>query len=103
METLPIASTILWVFVGIIISIILPIAVKYLQKGFEANQTFWGKIKNLWEKYSGSKYFLVFLSAVVVAVILVFLLDLKFYSIRDATLAGFAWESLVTKLVNQGD
>jgi hypothetical protein len=29
---------------------------------------------------------------------IVFLLGLKFYTSRDAALAGFAWESLINKL-----
>ena len=97
------AVTIFWVFIGILISLILPIAVKTLQGANleeldKDEPTIWQRIVQAWKAYSGNKYLMIFLSAVVVAFVLVFLLGLNFFSARDAALAGFAWESLINKL-----
>jgi hypothetical protein len=98
----PFATT-LWVLAGILISLVLPVAVKTLQSAQgrledAEKPTLWEKIVAAWKQYGGNKYLMVFLAAVVVAVVMVFLLGLKFYTPRDAGLAGFAWESLVNKL-----
>ncbi len=96
-------ATIVWVLAGILISLVLPVAVKTLQNArsrLEAvrKPTLWERIVAAWKQYGGNKYLMIFLAAVVVAVVLVFLLGLQFYTSRDAALAGFAWESLVNKL-----
>ncbi|MCG6137635.1 MAG: hypothetical protein MET45_23870 [Nostoc sp. LLA-1] len=100
----PIETTV-WVMLGIIISLVLPLAVRTLQsaqeatRGLERNRLPWWKhIAATWTRYGGSKYLKIFLAATLVAVVLVFLLGLKFYTSRDAALAGFAWESLINKL-----
>ena len=105
-EMVPLSQfmTMVWVLVGIIISLVLPVAVKTLrnaQPGLEDNDdkpTLWERIVAAWNEYGGNKYLAIFVAAVVVAVVLVFLLGLEFYEARDAALAGFAWESLVNKL-----
>jgi hypothetical protein len=99
--------TVLWVLAGILLSLILPLAVKSLSGArLEANQpppTFWEKLKVAWEKYGGKKYSIILLCALLVAVVIVFLFNLKFYAVRDAVLAGFAWESFVNKLYPKKD
>lgn len=95
------------VFVGIVISIFLPVAVKTLQNardGLEdksAKPNLWQKIGEAWKKYGGPKYLRVVVAGTFVATALVLLLELKFYTSRDAVLAGFAWESLINKLFGQ--
>ena len=101
----PTLST-LYVVLGIIISLILPLAVSALKKAsgledLEQRTTFWQRVAILWEKYHGNKYLGILLAAVVVALVIVFLLGLKFYTIRDAALAGFAWESFVKTLFSK--
>jgi type II secretory pathway component PulF len=97
--------TVVWVLVGILLSLILPVAVKTLQKAkLEDNEpppTFGQKIMIAWQKYGGNQYLFLFLAALLVAIVIVVLLDLKFYAARDAILAGFAWESFVNKLFAQ--
>jgi hypothetical protein len=94
--------TTLWLLVGILVSLILPVAVKILRAASSLDKrnppTFWQRIKAAWAQYGGNKYLTIFLAAVVVAVALVFLLGLQFFTARDAALAGFAWESLINKL-----
>lgn len=93
-----------WVLFGIILSFVLPLAVKTLQRAkLEGNSTFWDRITEAWQKYGGNKYLVLFLSAILVAVVLVFLLGLEFYTPRDAALAGFAWESLINKLFGKSE
>jgi hypothetical protein len=102
-------QTVLWFLVGILISIVLPVAVKTLRKraGLEGKesgppptlmQRVSQRVGAAWKQYGGNKYLLLLLVAVLVAVILVFLLGLQFYTPRDAALAGFGWESLINKL-----
>lgn len=98
-------ETLLWFFIGILISVAFPIAVKTLRKkaGLEARPkepppTLTQRILNAWHQYGGNKYLALLIAAVVVAVVLVFLLGLQFYTPRDAALAGIGWESLVNKL-----
>jgi len=101
----PIETT-LFVMLGIFISLVLPLAVRTLRnaqleatRDFESNRTFWWKpIVAAWTRYGGSKYLTIFVAATLVAIVLVFLLGLKFYTSRDAALAGLAWESLINKL-----
>ena len=103
MQPLSMITTISWVFVGIIISLVLPVAVKTLKPSdsLEGDKSFWGKIKKAWKDYSGNKYVAMLVAAAVVAVVIVFLLGLEFYTARDAAMAGFAWESLVNKLFSK--
>ncbi len=106
-DTLSTVMSIFWVFIGILISLILPIAVKVLKPQRSTSErddrsTLWQKIAGAWEQYSGSKYLMKFLAAVFVAIVLVLLLGLEFSTVRDAVLAGFAWESLLNKLMGQG-
>lgn len=91
-----------WVLLGIVLSLVLPVAVKTLQRAkleaLEKKKSLAERIKIAWEKYGGEMYLKVGLAATLVAIVLVFLLGLKFYTPRDAALAGFAWESLINKL-----
>jgi uncharacterized membrane protein len=95
---------VVWVLVGIIISLVLPVAVKTLKKasGLEAvdqpKPSLGDRIKAAWIDYGGNKYLAVLLAAIVVAVVIVFLLGLQFNYPREAAIAGFAWESFVNKL-----
>lgn len=97
----------IYVVIGIIISLVLPLAVSALKKasGLETldgvQPTFWERVVAIWKKYHGSKYAGILLAAVVVALVIVFLLGLKFYTVRDAALAGFAWESLIKTLFSK--
>jgi hypothetical protein len=58
------------------------------------------RIADAWTRYGGNKYLKILLATIVVAVAIIGLLGLQFYTVRDAILAGFAWESFVAKLVN---
>ena len=94
------------VCLGILTSLVLPIAINTLRRAattLESTQQpmIWERILKAWEQYNGPRYLQIFLAAMLVAVVLVFLLDLKFYGLREAILAGFAWESLVSKLFGQ--
>src|SRR3712207_4621810 len=96
----------IYVVVGIIVSLVLPLAVSALKRasGLEAlgdNPTFWQRVVALWHRFHGNKYLGILLAAVVVALVIVFLLGLKFYTVRDAALAGFAWESFVKTLFSK--
>lgn len=95
---------IVWVFLGIIISLVLPIAVRTL-RGAKLESllklTLTQRIAEAWNRYGGNRYLGIALAATVVAVVLVFLLGLEFSTTRDAALAGFAWESLVNKLFSR--
>ncbi len=94
-----------WVVIGILLSLILPIAVQTLKKAkgledLESKQpTLSQRFKAAWEKYGGNRYLGIAAAATVVAVALVFLMGLEFSMARDAALAGFAWESFVNKLM----
>jgi hypothetical protein len=102
--TLGRAATIGWVFAGILISLLLPVAVRALRSGrvgLEANAlppSLGQRLKSAWDRLGGNKYLVIAAAATFVAIVLVFLLGLEFHTVRDATLAGFAWESLVGKL-----
>ena len=99
--------TIVWVLVGIIVSLVLPVAIRTLlaarPKGLEGADnsppTLSQRIGAAWQQYGGNRYLKIALAATFVAIVLVLLLGLEFYKPRDAVLAGFAWESLVNKLV----
>ena len=100
---LPFASTVFWMVVGILISIVLPLAVKVLQnKGalekMGVPPTLGSRIWRAWVEMGGNRYVMVVGAAVVVALSLTFLMDLKFPTSREAALGGFGWESLVNKL-----
>lgn len=107
-QPMPIGTTILWFLIGIILSFVLPIAVKALRKskvqleGAESTQpTFWQRLVKAWDQYGGNRYLVTLLAATVLAAGLVFLLGLQFNQEREAALAGFAWESFVSKLMGQ--
>ena len=92
-----------WVLIGIVLSLLLPIAVRTLRKAkvleSEEQPTLSQRFKAAWQKYGGNRYLAIAAAATVVAVALVFLMGLEFSTARDAALAGFAWESLVNKLL----
>lgn len=107
---LPAIETTVWVLVGILISLLLPLAVSTLKTTpLEARKRktgstlgrLWLRVIAGWNEYGGSRYLAILLAAVLVAIVLVFLLGLTFYIPRDAALAGFAWESLINKLLGQ--
>lgn len=107
-EILTSAATVTWVFVGIIISLALPVAIRTLkvQGGVEGARsatkpTIGQRIAKAWKDYGGNKYLAIAVSAAVVAIVIVFLLGLEFYTVRDAAIAGFAWESLINKVMTQ--
>lgn len=100
-------SAVLWVLIGIIISLVLPVAVRTLQRarGLEEiagpKPTFGQRVAAAWVQYGGNKYLAILVAAFVVAGVIVFLLGLQFFTVRDAAIAGFAWESFVKKLFAQ--
>ncbi len=103
---LSLGATVSWVLVGIIISVVLPLAVLAVRRVSTGLEELEGRQPSLaervaavWKQYGGNKYLLALLGAFVIAVVLVFLLGLEFYTARDAALAGFAWESLLNKLL----
>lgn len=81
---------------------VLPVAVRTLRsaklEGTEEKPSFWQRVATAWKKYGGNRYLAIAAAAMLVAVVLVFLLGLEFFTARDAALAGFAWESLINKL-----
>ena len=95
---------VIWVLLGIFISLVLPLAVNTLKgasglEGIDEPKPSLGqKLSAAWTQYGGNKYLGILLAAVVVAVVIVFLLGLQFFTPRDAAIAGFAWESFVKKL-----
>ena len=97
----------LWVLAGILISLILPIAVKTLKRASglesagEIKPSLGQRLYGAWIAYGGPKYLAIFLAAVVVAAVILMMTGLEFYKMRDAAFAGFAWESLVNKLFSQ--
>jgi hypothetical protein len=108
LPTLSPGVTVVWVLIGIIISLVLPVAVKTLHrsKGLEENQTskptLGQRLAAAWKTYGGNRYLAIAMAATVIAIVLVFLMGLEFSKPRDAALAGFAWESLVSKLLGGG-
>src|SRR5262245_37065680 len=111
MPTTPVAlsslNAVLFVLVGIILSILLPLAIKVLRrasglenKGLESASMLTrikARIKDAWIRYGGNKYLAVLLAGILVAIVIVYLLGMQFFTVRDAILAGFAWESLLNK------
>lgn len=99
------AVTVTWVLAGILLSLILPVAIRALKRakleGLE-KKSLGQRLGEAWTRYGGNKYLGILVAATFVAVVLVFLLGLKFQTTRDAALAGFAWESLVSKLLGGG-
>lgn len=106
-NSLPALNATLLVLAGIILSVLLPLAVKVLRKasGFEAapRPSFFERIKAAWIRYGGNKYLLILLAGILVAVVIVFVLGMTFSTARDAILAGFAWESLLNKTLARRD
>src|SRR5687768_4915786 len=107
MDAVQLSSTlaVTWVVVGIIISLLLPVAVSALRRAKPKGLERLGEKPSLgtqfaaaWQKYGGNRYLGIAAAATFVAIALVFLLGLEFQAARDATLAGFAWESFVSKL-----
>jgi hypothetical protein len=100
-NTLPPLNATVLVFLGIILSVLLPLAVKALRKatGFEAvpRPSFSERLKAAWIRYGGNKYLVILLAGTLVATVIVFVLGMAFFTARDAILAGFAWESLLNK------
>ena len=93
-----------FVLCGIILSLVLPVAVKTLRQAQSESTDKFSVRKQVleaWRKYGGNKYVKLLLAASLIAVVIVFLLGLQFYTIRDAVLAGFAWESFVNKLFRE--
>jgi hypothetical protein len=100
---LPFAQSVFWMVVGILISIVLPIAVKVLQNNgvvetMGVPPTITSRIARAWIEMGGNRYLAVVGAAVIVALSVTFLLDLKFPTPNEAALGGFGWESLVNKL-----
>jgi hypothetical protein len=103
----PIYAT-LWVLIGIIISLVLPLAVNTLKKAGKLEELeelegdkapgFSQRLAAAWKQYGGNKYLTILLAAILIAVVIVFILGLQFYAARDASIAGFAWESFVKKV-----
>src|SRR5260370_16836973 len=97
--------TVVWVLIGIIISLALPVAVRTLHKanGLENKETpkptVGQRLAAAWETYGGKRYLRIAMAATVVAIVLVFLMGLEFSKSRDAALPGFAWGPLVTNLL----
>jgi hypothetical protein len=105
---LPFTAAVFWMVAGIIISLVLPLAVKAIKGGGRLEENVKApslatKLATAWVQYGGNRYLVVLAAAVVVAGVLVFVLDLKFYTPRDAALAGFGWESLVNKLFGSNE
>lgn len=102
---LPSSEAIPLVIVGILLSVFLPVAVNMIKKaGLEELQrppSLSERLKAALIRYGGNKYIRLLIGAIVVAIAIVFLLGLQFFTARDAVLAGFAWESFVTKLMAQ--
>jgi hypothetical protein len=97
-------AAVLWVVTGILLSLILPVAVKTLrgakgtEKIGEAKPTLEQKLVAAWAKYGGNRYAAVLFASVAVALVLVFLVGGEFKSVKEAVLFGFAWEGLLNKL-----
>jgi hypothetical protein len=98
---------VLLVLGGIILSMLLPLAVRTLRKatGLEGAEeraggppSFFDKLRAAWTRYGGNKYLIILLASTLVALVIVYLLGMKFFTAHDAILAGFAWESLLNKL-----
>ena len=96
-----------FVLVGIIVSLLLPVAVRVLRAarptGLERaaqKPTLGQRFAAAWTKYGGNRYLGILVAATFIAFVLVFVLGLTFYTARDAILAGFAWESLINKLLS---
>jgi hypothetical protein len=82
--------------------LLLPLAVRTLRaaklEGID-KPTIGQRVTAAWNTYGGNRYLGIAIAATFVAIVLVFLLGLEFFTARDAALAGFAWESFINKLV----
>ena len=96
-------EAVLWFLVGMIFSIIVPVAIKTVQKkaGLESigepHPTLGQRIAIAWKRYGGNRYLMFLIAASIVALFLVLILQLQFYTLRDAIVAGVGWESFVNK------
>ena len=93
---LPTLTTMLWVLLGIVLSVVLPIAIGWI-KEFRKPTERRLKLGGMLKKTLTSKYITVVAGAVIVAVFIVLVLGMEFVTTRDAVLGGFAWESLLAK------
>ena len=97
-------ESVLWFLVGMIFSVIVPVAIKTVQKkaGLESigepHPTLSQRIAIAWKRYGGTRYLIFLIAASIVALFLVLILQLQFYTLRDAIVAGVGWESFVNKL-----
>jgi hypothetical protein len=97
-------EAVLWFLVGMIFSVIVPVAIKTVQKkaGLEAigepSPTLGQRIATAWKRYGGNRYLKFLIAASIVALFLVLILQFQFYTLLDAIVAGVGWESFVNKL-----
>jgi hypothetical protein len=61
------------------------------------------RIAEVWQRLGGNRYLGKGVAATFIAATVVLLLGLEFYTIRDAVLSGFAWESLVGRVSEPSD
>jgi len=106
LTNLPPAQAVALVFAGILLSVFLPLAVNAIKKvsgtlegaAPQPPPTFGQRLRAAWVRYAGNKYLALLVAGTLVAIVIVFLLGMQFFTARDAILAGFAWESLLNKL-----
>jgi len=102
--SLPPVAAVLWVVGGILLSLILPVAVKTrrgakgTEKTGDTRPTLGQRFAAAWRKYGGNKYVVILFASLAVALVLVFLVGGEFKSPKEAVLFGFAWEGLLNKL-----
>jgi hypothetical protein len=98
-ELLSTGASLGWITVGIVLSLVLPLAVKTLAgarpklEGLERQSA----LSRFWTWIDGTKYVKILLSALVVAVVLKFLIGGDLRTPKEAIIFGFAWEGLVSK------
>ncbi len=103
-KEIPFLMAWLWVFLGILISLVLPVAIRTLRSAKASRlegarrPNVGQRLINAWAHYGGNRYLTIGLAAAFVAGALLFFTGQSFLRIRDAVLAGFAWESFVNKL-----
>ncbi len=98
-------EAVLWFLVGMIFSVIIPVAIKTVQKkaGLESigepRPTLGQRIATAWKRYGGNRYLIFLIAASIVALFFVLILQFQFYTLRDAIVAGVGWESFINKVV----